>query len=112
MVDRRGTPPVRANTWTEDAIWLGPDEWLARDTPGVDVSDQRTVIDVTGPDARERIARGCTLDLRPGAFPAGAAAQTLVAQTPTIVLAHDDGLRLLVPSSYAEHLRDWLHATR
>ena len=112
MVDVRGTPPVPPNTHTDEAIWLGPDEWLAlTDTDGVDVSDQRVVIDV-GPDARTRVARGCTLDLRPSAFPPGSAAQTLVAQAPAIVLAHGDGLRLLVPSSYAEHVEDWLQATR
>jgi sarcosine oxidase subunit gamma len=113
MVDRRGTPPLPANTHTESAIWLGPDEWLALDSEeGVDVCDQRAAIDVTGPDARERVARGCTLDLRPKAFPPGAAAQTLVAQTPAIILAHEHGLRLLVPSSYAGHIRGWLQATR
>jgi sarcosine oxidase subunit gamma len=112
MVDVRGTPPVPPNTHTGKAIWLGPDEWLAlEDVPGVEVSDQRVVIDV-GPDARERLARGCTLDLRERVFPPGAAAQTLVAQAPAIVLAHEDGLRLLVPSSYAEHVEDWLQATR
>jgi sarcosine oxidase subunit gamma len=109
----RGTSPVPANTHTESAIWLGPDEWLALDShDGVDVSDQRVAIDVTGPDARTRVARGCTLDLRPKAFPPGAAAQTLVAQTPTIILAGENGLRLLVPSSYAGHVHDWLQATR
>lgn len=112
MVDRRGTPPLQPNTHTDKAIWLGPDEWLALEAAdGVDVSDQREVIEV-GPDARTRLARGCTLDLRPHAFPPGSAAQTLVAHAPAIVLAHEDGLRLLVPSSYAEHVTDWLQATR
>ena len=114
MVDVRGTPPVPPNTHTEQAVWLGPDEYLALDARagGADVSDQRTAIDITGPDARRRVARGCTLDLRPSAFPPGAAAQTLVAQAPAIILAHTDGLRLLVPSSYAGHIRGWLQATR
>jgi sarcosine oxidase, subunit gamma len=111
----RGTPPVAPNTFSDEAIWLGPDEWLAlgdapldQDARVVDVSDQRTAIDVTGPGARERIARGCTLDLHPAAFPPGACGQTLVAQVPAIVLARPDGLRVLVGSSYADHVRAWL----
>jgi heterotetrameric sarcosine oxidase gamma subunit len=111
----RGTPPVAPNTFTDEAIWLGPDEWLALgdaplddDARVVDVSDQRTALDLTGADARERVARGCTLDLHPDAFPPGACAQTLVAQVPALILSRPGGLRLLVGSSYAEHLREWL----
>ena len=113
MVDVRGTPPLPPHTHTHEAIWLGPDEYLAPNAAeGVDVSDQRATIEVTGDDARTRVARGCTLDLRASVFPPGSAAQTLVAQAPAIVLAHENGLRLLVPSSYAEHVEDWLQATR
>jgi sarcosine oxidase subunit gamma len=109
----RGTPPVAPNTWAAGAVWLGPDEWLAvgdGDLPdgarAVDVSDQRTAIDLAGPAARELLAGGCTLDLR--ALGAGTCAQTLVAQAPVIILGRADGLRLLVRSSYAAHLAHWL----
>ena len=66
----RGAPPVAPNRWVAGAVWLGPDEWLAvgevalpRGARAVDVSDQRTALDVTGPAARELLAGGCTLDL-------------------------------------------------
>jgi sarcosine oxidase subunit gamma len=109
-------------------LWLGPDEWLAvgppdtsrdlaarlRDAVGaepasvVDVSARRTTIAVDGARARDLLAHGCSLDLHPHVFPVGRCAQTLVAHTQVIVVATDTGFRLMVGSSYAHHLADWL----
>ena len=78
------------------ALWLGPDEWLLaapldrmeriataiRDALGgqhiafTEVSDQTVVLSLTGPKAREVLARGCPLDLHERAFGPGRCAQS------------------------------------
>ncbi|MDQ3810008.1 MAG: sarcosine oxidase subunit gamma [Chloroflexota bacterium] len=127
--------PTQPNTVTtgEDcsALWLGPDEWLivADDVAGagaiesavraaftpdwgsvVDVSGNRVALDVAGPSARDVLATGCSLDLHPRRFGVGRCAQTLLARTGVIVWQSDDvpTFRLLVRTSYARHLGEWL----
>ncbi len=125
--------PVEPNTWTHTAdgqiIWLGPDEWLvtsadlhpdefegelawvasAYDGAAVDVSAQRTSLRLHGPLVRELLSFGCSLDLRPSAFPAGCCAQTTVGQAGVLILAlGDDDFRLFVRPSFAGYLTDWL----
>jgi sarcosine oxidase subunit gamma len=122
-------PAPRSWTAREDGrvIWLGPDEWLvtspsrspqelAAELAGavggagsvVDVSAQRTTLHVAGEHVRDLLATGCALDLHPRAFPPGAAAQTLLGLTGVVLLALDDGYEVLVRSSYARYLADWL----
>lgn len=126
-----GTLPTLPNTWTViadgRAIWLGPDEWLLTgdraagtweealhavvDPLGgavVDVSDQRTGFRLHGAGARELLALGCALDLRPASFPPGSAAQTLLGQSGVLVTAESDGFRLAVRTSFAGYVADWL----
>jgi sarcosine oxidase subunit gamma len=131
-----GTPlPLRPNTWTGGAerqvVWLGPDEWLVRcptrspeelETSvradaaalggvAVDVSAQRTCLRVTGPRARSLLATGFSLDLHPRTFRSGHCAQTAVAQASVILMALDDhgtDYRILVRSSFAGYLADWM----
>jgi sarcosine oxidase subunit gamma len=124
--------PVEPNTWSHTGdgqiIWLGPDEWLvtssgarpeeverewdrvvsAFDGAAVDVSAQRTGIRLGGALARELLSFGCSLDLRPSAFPAGCCAQTTVGRAGVVILALDDGFRLFVRPSFAGYLVDWL----
>ncbi|GAA4714680.1 hypothetical protein GCM10023215_67360 [Pseudonocardia yuanmonensis] len=125
--------PTRPNTWTRTGdgqlIWLGPDEWLVTSVAAqphewehtlvgavspyggaaVDVSAQRTSIRLRGTLARELLSFGCSLDLRPAAFPAGSAAQTTVGLTGVLLLAlAEDDYRLFVRPSFAGHLADWL----
>jgi sarcosine oxidase subunit gamma len=129
--------PTEPNTWVQAAraqlIWLGPDEWLAVAPAGVplvaamtsalaegrdaatvvDVSDQRSGIDLSGPAATDLLASGCAIDLHPRVFVPGCCAQTPVGRVGAIVLARRpcDGwpaYRLLVASSYALALADWL----
>jgi sarcosine oxidase subunit gamma len=81
--------PVEPNTVStsgeRSALWLGPDEWLVVDgltrvggieavvrqafTPDwgsvVDVSANRSVVELSGPHARALLAKGCSLDLHP-----------------------------------------------
>ena len=80
-----------------DALWLGPDEWLLRsvepapagglharlssalagaDAAAVDVGSGYTVLEISGAQAREALARGCPLDLHPRVFKTGQCAQS------------------------------------
>ncbi|QVQ54717.1 hypothetical protein J4H86_06180 [Spiractinospora alimapuensis] len=76
----------------------------------VDVSAQRTVLELSGPHARDVLAHGCPLDLHRDAFPTGAFTQTLLARVDVGVLCAEaeNEYRVLVRSSFAEHLALWL----
>jgi sarcosine oxidase subunit gamma len=125
------TPSTYAKSADTEVIWLGPDEWLVtgtsltgselearlRDTVGphggaaVDVSGQRTTLRLSGSHSRDVLAKGCALDLHPNAFGGGAAAQTRLGQAGVVLLAVDGGgtgYRILVRSSFARYLADWL----
>ena len=118
QVSVRGEPPVAPNTVADDAIWLGPDEWLVLggreehypDAPAaVDVSANRVCLELAGEGAEDVLARGCALDLHPSAFPPGRCAQTLVARAQVILYRTEpDTFRLLVRPSFADYLRAWL----
>ncbi|WP_375486211.1 sarcosine oxidase subunit gamma [uncultured Jatrophihabitans sp.] len=107
----------------EQVLRLGPDEWLvltptadlgSRTTTlrefGVvtDVSGQRTAVELTGPRARDVLARGCAIDLDPSVAPVGTCVSTLLAQTGVIVLVEPEAILLLVRSSFASYLARWL----
>ncbi|MFJ8545862.1 sarcosine oxidase subunit gamma [Streptomyces sp. NPDC093586] len=123
--------PSNVNRGDELAVLcLGPDEWLVvgpatttglaerlrtaiGDEPAavVDVSAQRTTLLVSGPLSRDLLARGCSLDLHPRAFPAGRCAQTTLARAQVVLVARDGlkpGFWVLVRSSFSGHLADWL----
>ncbi|MGW0737186.1 sarcosine oxidase subunit gamma [Streptomyces sp. NPDC002851] len=110
-------------------LWLGPDEWLvlspAEETavaaeltaalggdPGsvVDVSANRTTLELTGPAAREVLEKGCPLDLHPRAFGPGRAVSTTVGPVAVVLWQVDDGptYRLFPRSSFADYLARWL----
>ena len=125
--------PAVPNTWRPAgagrAVWLGPDEWLVADgtlAPAeleerlravvgpaggsvVDVSAQRTTIRLGGPHAPDVLEKGCAIDLHPRAFPAGSCAQTTLGRTGIVLLALErDEFELLVRSSFAGYLAEWL----
>jgi sarcosine oxidase, subunit gamma len=112
-------PGTLTRTGDRLALWLGPDEWLLVGPPGsrfepagagsiVDVSAARTTIEISGDRARDLLAHGCALDLHPSVFPEGRCAQTMLAQA-QVILVHVDGVyRVLVRSSYARYLAEWL----
>jgi sarcosine oxidase, subunit gamma len=130
----RGTPlPTEPGTWTPTAdgrlVWLGPDEWLLTSTgtaphlleeelraqlrpvggTAVDVSAQRIGLRISGARAREVLAKGCSVDLHPRAFPAGRSAQTTLGQAGVVLLSlGDDEFAVLVRSSFAGYLATWL----
>jgi sarcosine oxidase subunit gamma len=109
--------PGTVITWGERSVlWLGPSEWLVVDgSPidlpgGVDVSANRTTLELSGPHARDILEKGCTLDLHPRAFTAGRCAQTMVARTQVILWQTTDApvYHLMVRGSFARYLADWL----
>jgi sarcosine oxidase, subunit gamma len=64
-----------------------------------------------GPRGREVLGKGCALDLHTSVFGGGAAAQTTVGRAGVILLAVDDSgtdYRILVRSSFARYMADWL----
>lgn len=107
-------------------FWLGPDEWLVladddavieelrealNGEPGsaVDVSANRTIIELTGAFARDALEKGCPLDLHPRAFGPGQAIQTTVGPVPVLLWqVASDTYRLFPRSSFADYLARWL----
>ncbi|MFF5310814.1 sarcosine oxidase subunit gamma [Streptomyces massasporeus] len=115
-------------------LWLGPDEWLVlsppeeaaamresgavalRDALGsdpgsvVDVSANRTTLELSGPCARQVLEKGCPLDLHPRAFGPGRATSTTVGPVGVLLWQVDDAptYRLLPRSSFADYLARWL----
>lgn len=110
-------PPGGVTEWSERSVlWLGPTEWLVIDGEpidlpgGVDVSANRTTIELSGPNARDVLEKGCTLDLHPRAFTAGRCAQTTLARAQVILWQTSDEpvYHLLVRGSFARYVADWL----
>jgi sarcosine oxidase, subunit gamma len=127
-----------ANRWAQgtgcELLWLGPDEWLVLAEDGraaeleaairrsplsgpwlsvVDLSHGYARLLLTGPAARETLAKGCALDLDPGAFGAKACVQTLVARVRALLRLTNreaPAIELWVRNSYARHIAVWLMA--
>lgn len=80
------------------------------DVSAVDVSAQRTTIDVAGPSATDVLAHGCSLDLHPSAFGVGDCAQTMLAKAQVTLQQLDDAptYRVHVRGSFADYLAHWL----
>jgi methylglutamate dehydrogenase subunit D len=109
-------------------IWTGPDQWLAQGPQGmepllaeafsglasiVDQSHARTLLRVTGPRARDALAKGLAIDLHPSAFVTGFAAVTSVAHIGVVLWQLDDRptYEFAVPRSYALSFWHWLEAS-
>lgn len=110
-------------------VWLGPDEWLVlsqADAPTVaaelrealgsdpgsvvDVSANRTTLELSGPSARQVLEKGCPLDLHPRAFGPGRAVSTTVGPVAVLLWQVEDAptYRLFPRSSFADYLARWL----
>jgi sarcosine oxidase subunit gamma len=131
-VDALPTTPSTAVDGPETTvIWFGPDEWLVTSTEragedleaqlraavaehdgaAVDVSAQRTTLRLRGTHARDVLAKGCSLDLHPSVFGPGAAAQTMLGLAAVVLIPLADNgtdYRILVRSSFARYLAEWL----
>jgi sarcosine oxidase, subunit gamma len=132
---------VSSPAWS--VLWLGPDEWLVLGPDGaapdlvellrgllagqrgsaVDLSANRTTIELTGPCARDLLEQGCPLDLHPRVFGPGRCVQTMLARAQVVIWRPGNGaegaaggadggpgetFRLLVRGSFAGYLAAWL----
>jgi sarcosine oxidase, subunit gamma len=126
--------PGKANTAAASgavsALWLGPNEWMLVGDPDAeadlaarltqqlqgihssvtDVSDYRTVIELSGTRCREILAKGCSLDVRPRSFRPGQCAQTVFAHVSVLLHLIDAApvWRLHIRNSLANYLATWL----
>lgn len=109
-------------------LWLGPDEWLVvsqmyrgvlvpaltdavagAHATVVDVSANRTLLELSGSAARSVLQKGCPMDLHPRSFRTDAAVATTLARVP-LLLWHlgPNAYRLLPRSSFADYVARWL----
>ena len=105
------------------ALCLGPDWWLLISLPeagykldalrsandchfsAVDVSGQRTTIELEGPHGRNLLAHLWDQDLREKNFPVGSVSQGQMARSPVIVWhVQASRYRVMVRSSFALHV--------
>jgi sarcosine oxidase, subunit gamma len=126
--------PQSPNTTTANAdrraLWLGPDEWLLVAPEGqleaidrdlrnglsgaiaslVDVSANRTMLEIAGPGTIDLLARGIPIDLHARSFRPGSCAQTLLAKAQVIIERRSDSteFHLYVRGSFARYAADWL----
>ena len=79
----------------------------------VDQSDGKAVLRVSGPRARDTLAKGCSLDLHPRVFKPGSATTTPVALIDCVIWQVDETptYDLAVPTSYAGSFWSWLTAS-
>ena len=111
-------------------LWLGPDEWLLVGPDGqqmafeqalrtglnggfgsiVDVSANRTLLEIRGPKAHKLLAHGVPIDLEARSFGPGRCAQTLLAKAQVIVegISAGPAFYLYVRTSFASYVADWL----
>ena len=116
------------NHGQHSVLWQGPDEWLVVSRMSadslvaalragladvhaavVDVSANRTVIELEGAAARAVLQKGCPLDLHPRAFGPGRAVTTTLARVPLVLWQVGPDSYLLLPrTSFADYVARWL----
>lgn len=116
-------------------LWMGPDEWLVvapqsgheelaltltstlagTHASVVDVSESRTIVHLSGVNARETLTKGCSIDLHPREFPKGRVVNCLLAQAHITLhqVKNDEDAEgaaydIFVHRSFAEYLWSWL----
>ena len=123
-------PPAKPQAVSAEGallVWSAPDQFLALSTRGSgsamerarlafagmaslsEQSDARSLISISGARARDMLAKVCSLDLHPAAFPVGAAAATSIDHTAVNLWRGEDHsgeavFHLLVFASFAESL--------
>jgi sarcosine oxidase subunit gamma len=127
MLPRDHNTAASAGEYT--ALWLGPDEWLihgparaaglAERLEGallgcrasvVDVSDLRAAMRLSGPAARDVLAKGCAVDLHPRVFVPGMTAVTQFARLRALIhcLDAESAFDVYVERSVADYAWLWL----
>ncbi len=108
-------------------LWLGPDEFLVitpengalagelvealGDAPGqvVDLSANRSVLELTGPSAPLVLRKSCPTDLHPRAFGVNQAVTTTLANIPVLLWRTGEQSWYILPrASFTEHTVHWL----
>jgi len=109
------------------ALWLRPGGWLLIAEPGspapaetfasgvaqgecrlTDVSDAWAGISLGGSEARNILAKGTPLDLRPSRFAPGQCARTWCAGFTVLLDCREDAIDIRIEASMARGLWDWL----
>lgn len=122
------TGPRRTVAETLALVWTGPGQWLAVFAEGdaeavarqlasltdvcslVPQDDARTVLGLSGPQARTTLTKMLSIDLHPRAFRPGDAAVTLAGTIATTLWQVDDTplYEVAVPRSFARSFTGWL----
>ena len=126
--------PLLPNTFIQkndqSSVWLGPDEWLFNCPSGdesslendlntalqtlhhsvTDVSDNSTIIHLSGHQARSVIMKGCAVDIHPRVFSPGDAFQSNIGAVSVIMWQLDllPTFNIMVRASFASYLWKWL----
>ncbi|MEL6336984.1 MAG: sarcosine oxidase subunit gamma family protein [Pseudomonadota bacterium] len=124
--------PMPLTIWEAErhaTVWMAPDEVLilcpAAEAAGavaaldaslsghhalaLDVSAARAAFRIAGPGAREVLAKGAPLDLRPGVFTPGTARRTQLGQVAVgLWLGQDEAFTLVCFRSLAAYVTAWL----
>ncbi len=109
--------------------WLGPDEWLLIVPSGeelateqklraalagqhisvVNVSGGQTILELSGPKAREVLMKSTPYDVHPSNFPVGKAVGTVFAKSQLVIRrTGEESWELLVRRSFADYFWLWL----
>jgi sarcosine oxidase subunit gamma len=125
--------PTAANRFSSagerHVVWLGPDEFLIICEAGKDaelastlestlktqhcavtnITDALAAFHLKGTAVRQVLAKGCAIDLHPGSFTSGDAAQTLLSHAAVTMLAvAENEVIVICRTSFAPYLHDWL----
>ena len=123
-------PNTVASSPDRDILWLGPDEWLVVGHAGtaeplvaelettlggvhhsvVDVSANRTVIELAGPSRHELLSSACPIDLHPRSWGDGRCAQTVFGAAQILLQEREGTTRVFVRPSFAGYVVDLLVA--
>ena len=126
--------PLAANTSAglDPCIsWVAPGEWLvsASRAPNVlfdrlrcaisgtlghvaDLSSGLAVYRMAGKGSRDFLTRGCSIDVHPRSFPAGACARTLFAGVPVLLRARGGEFQIVCELSFSVYLEQWSERVR
>lgn len=75
----------------------------------VDLSANRTTLEISGPRSRDVLEKGCPMDLHPRAFPVNTAVSATFGPVQVMLWrTHPDTWRLMPRSSFAQFVAQWL----
>ena len=125
--------PTAANRFSSagerHVVWLGPDEFLiiceadkdaeltstlesalkTQHCAVTNITDALAAFHIKGTAVRQVLAKGCAIDLHPGSFTSGDAAQTLLSHAAVTMLAvAENELIVICRTSFAPYLHGWL----